>query len=68
MMDIFAVLGGGSVSGWVFAEKSLSSLHCCMEDSDGRLSYSEDNVVSHPSLAAEIMIFKCRGELSKQSE
>ena len=32
-----------------------------MEDSDGLLGYSRDNVVTHPSLAAEIMMFKCRG-------
>ena len=33
-----------------------------MEDSAGALSYSRDNVVTHPSLAAEIMMLKWREE------
>ena len=51
-----------SGSGGVFVEKSLYSLHCCMEDSDVEQGYSRDNMVTHPSLAAEIMMFKCGGD------
>ena len=32
-----------------------------MEDRDVEQGCSRDNMVTHPSLAAEIMMFKCRG-------